>query len=215
MRKTIVATVILGLLGGVTLQAQQASQGGQGPQAGLARPAPKPTPRWPDGRVSFSGTPDDVGNWEGPANASIFFNVVDGKKVTPAASLSTNKSVDEIPFQPGMRKLYDSRWDQAEDPHTRCKPSGGSRFWHTPYGIEIVDLPGVIGGKEPQCAIKRGGLRCHGPASRQAVRVSGDEHCGADFLHDFRNFLDAFPAGHWVIHVFNLQWGISNGVRLH
>jgi len=34
-----------------------------------------------------------------------------------------------------------SRWDQAADPHTRCKPSGGSRFWHTPYGIEIVDLP--------------------------------------------------------------------------
>ena len=44
-----------------------------------------------------------------------------------------------IPFRPGMRALYDSRWDQAEDPHTRCKPSGGSRFWHTPYGIEIVD----------------------------------------------------------------------------
>ncbi len=40
-----------------------------------------------------------------------------------------------------MRALYDSRWDQAADPHTRCKPSGGSRFWHTPYGIEIVDLP--------------------------------------------------------------------------
>ncbi len=40
-----------------------------------------------------------------------------------------------------MRELYDSRWDQAADPHTRCKPSGGSRFWHTPYGIEIVELP--------------------------------------------------------------------------
>jgi hypothetical protein len=40
-----------------------------------------------------------------------------------------------------MKELYMSRYDQSQDPHTRCKPSGGSRFWHTPYGIEIVDLP--------------------------------------------------------------------------
>src|SRR5262245_18505766 len=141
MRKLTVGTVVLGLLAGVALNAQQPppAQGGQARPP--ARPAPKPAPRWPDGRPSFTGSPTDVGNWEGPANASIFFNIVDGKKVTPAPSLPTNKTVDEIPFKEGMRKLYDSRWDQAEDPHTRCKPSGGSRFWHTPYGIEIVDLP--------------------------------------------------------------------------
>ena len=73
----------------------------------------QPAPRWPDGRISFSGTPEDIGNWEGPANASIFFNIVNGKKVAPAASLPTNPTVDEIPFKPGMRELYDSRWDQA------------------------------------------------------------------------------------------------------
>ena len=101
----------------------------------------KPAPRWPDGRVSFTGSPDDVGNWDGPANASIFFNIIDGKKVTPNSSLPSNITVDEVPFKPGVRELYDSRWDQADDPHTRCKPSGGSRFWHTPYGIEIVELP--------------------------------------------------------------------------
>jgi hypothetical protein len=113
----------------------------QGQEEGGEAAAPAPAPRWPDGRVSFSGTPEDVGNWEGPANASIFFNFVDGKKVTPRASLPTNKTIDEIPFKPGMKELYLSREDQAEDPHTRCKPSGGSRLWHTPYGIEIVDLP--------------------------------------------------------------------------
>src|SRR3954451_18376254 len=72
------------------------------PAAGQKRAAPKPTPRWPDGRVSFSGSPDDVGNWEGPANASLFFDIKDGKKVTPQASLTTNKTVDEIPFKPGF-----------------------------------------------------------------------------------------------------------------
>lgn len=102
---------------------------------------PPPAPRWPDGRISFTGTPDKVGNWEGPANASIFFDIVKGEKVTPAPSLPTNKTVDEIPFKPGFRETYLSRASQALDPHTRCKPSGGARFWHTPYGIEILDLP--------------------------------------------------------------------------
>jgi hypothetical protein len=113
---------------------------GQPPGAGSQEP-PRPAPRWPDGRISLSGTPDEPGNWEGSANATLFFDIVKGKKVTPASSLPTNKTVDEIPFLPGFKEKYLSRASQAEDPHTRCKPSGGSRFWHTPYGIEIIDLP--------------------------------------------------------------------------
>ncbi len=130
------------------LHGQQAA-----PPGGAQRPARarRQHPRRA-GRTAASvspARPKDVGNWDGPANASIFFNIVDGKKVTPAASLPTNKTVDEIPFKPGVRALYDSRGDQADDPHTRCKPSGGSRFWHTPYGIEIVDLPETQGSDLP------------------------------------------------------------------
>lgn len=131
----VVLSMSLALTAAVSVDAQ-APPPGQG-----QKPPPGPTPRWPDGRVSFTGTPDDIGNWEGPANASIFFDIKDGKKVTPAASLPTNKTVDEIPFKPGFKEQYLSRESQAEDPHTRCKPSGGSRFWHTPYGVEILDLP--------------------------------------------------------------------------
>src|SRR6478735_12327830 len=101
MKKLAIGTVALGLLAGLVVQAQQAAPQQPQAQAPARRPAPppsRPAPRWPDGRVSFSGSPADVGNWEGPANASIFFNFVDGKKVTPAASLPTNKSVNEIPF---------------------------------------------------------------------------------------------------------------------
>ena len=140
MRNRRIGTIALGLVVVAAVNGAQPPAPAQG-QAAPRRAATPPAPRWPDGRVSFSGSPKDVGNWEGPANASIFFNISDGKKVVPAPSLPTNKTVDEIPFAPGMRKLYDSRWDQAGDPHTRCKPSGGSRFWHTPYGIEIVDSP--------------------------------------------------------------------------
>ena len=141
MKKLAISSVVLGLIAGSVAQGQQASPPGARRGGGPAAPAPAPAPRWPDGRISFTGSLQDVGNWAGPADASIFFNIVEGRKVTPRSSLSTNKTVDEIPFRPGMRELYDSRWDQAADPHTRCKPSGGSRFWHTPYGIEIVDLP--------------------------------------------------------------------------
>lgn len=144
MKKAIIGVVALAIAGMAGSAQQPGPAGaapGAGPQARPPAPPAPPAPRWPDGRISFSGSPDDVGNWEGPANASIFFNVVQGRRVTPAPSLPTNKNVEDIPFRPGMRELYLSREDQAEDPHTRCKPSGGSRFWHTPYGIEIVDLP--------------------------------------------------------------------------
>ena len=135
---SVALSVSLALAAAVSV-AQDAPPGAPAP--GQKRPPPKPTPRWPDGRVSFTGSPDDVGNWEGPANATLFFDFKDGKKVTPQASLPTNKTVNEIPFKPGFKEQYLSRESQAEDPHTRCKPSGGSRFWHTPYGVEIVDLP--------------------------------------------------------------------------
>lgn len=140
MKRVLIGAIALVVAATVVYSAQQTGAG-PGQQARPPAPPAPPAPRWPDGRISFTGTPDAVGNWEGPANASIFFNMVQGRRVTPASSLPTNMNVEDIPFKPGMRELYLSREDQAEDPHTRCKPSGGSRFWHTPYGIEIIDLP--------------------------------------------------------------------------
>lgn len=137
MRNLVIGTIALGLASSAVVQARQEQRRPRPRRGPLRHPR---LPRWPDGRISFSGSPTNVGNWEGPANASIFFNMVNGKLVKPQPSLPTNKTVDEIPFKPGMRALYDSRADQAEDPHTRCKPSGGWRFWHAPYGIEIVEF---------------------------------------------------------------------------
>jgi hypothetical protein len=132
MKIIVPVGLALGLVLGLAASAQEEQQEQKQVRA---------APRWPDGRVSFSGTPGEPGNWEGPANATLFFDIVKGKKVVPAASLPTNMTVDEVPFLPGMKEQYLSRASQAQDPHTRCKPSGGSRFWHTPYGIEIIDLP--------------------------------------------------------------------------
>ncbi len=103
----------------------------------------RPAPHWPDGTISFTGPPGEVGNWDGRAGATLANNVMKGALDNPKYNLPTNLSIDRVPFQPWARKLYDYR--QAtftkDDPHTRCMPSGGARMFHTPYGFEILQLP--------------------------------------------------------------------------
>ena len=104
------------------------------------RPA-RPTPHWPDGRVNLGPLPGEKGVWEGNAGATLATNErgIDN----PLLNLPTNLKVSEVPFQPWARALYAYRQANTtkDDPHTRCKPSGGPRLFHTPYGFEFVDVP--------------------------------------------------------------------------
>src|ERR1044071_3355592 len=68
----VVLSLSLALTAAVSVEAQ--APPGAPPRQGQQRPPPAPTPHWPDGRVSFQGTAEDVGNWEGPANATLFFD---------------------------------------------------------------------------------------------------------------------------------------------
>jgi hypothetical protein len=115
------------------------SQGPSPPPPADARPAP----RWPDGTISFTGTPGEIGNWDGRPGSTLANNVFEDALDVSEFNLPTNLSIDEVPFQPWAREVYDRR--QAtftkDDPHTRCKPSGGPRMFHTPYGFEILQLP--------------------------------------------------------------------------
>ena len=56
-----------------------------------------------------------------------------------------NLKIEDVPFQDWSRALYESRRanNTADDPHVRCKSSGGPRLFHTPYGFEIVDIPEI------------------------------------------------------------------------
>jgi hypothetical protein len=105
-------------------------------------PAAKPIPRMADGTVSFAGANGDVGNWQGPAGTSLANNVYRDALERSRFNLPTNLSVDDVPFRPWARELYDYRQETftKNDPHTRCKPSGGARLFHTPYGFEILQL---------------------------------------------------------------------------
>ena len=92
---------------------------GRGRQAGPAKPAPRGT----DGRVLLGGaTPKEKGVW------------------LPGAVVSNPLGLKDAPFQPWAKALLEDRKNNELEPHTRCKPSGVTRQFLTPYGDEIVEL---------------------------------------------------------------------------
>src|SRR5262245_29639539 len=105
----------------------------------------RPAPRTADGRISFSGTPGDVGNWEGSTanGAELIYPTPEDDPRNGTDALPTNLSVERVPFQPWARALFEYRQRTylKDEPHVRCKPSGVARLFHTPYGLELLDLP--------------------------------------------------------------------------
>ncbi len=99
-------------------------RGGRGGRGG-GGPPPGPAPRDASGRVILDGTTSTtVGVW------TPNFGISD-----PVAPYET------VPFQPWAKALYDSRQVHELEPHARCKASGASRQFLTPYGVEFVEIP--------------------------------------------------------------------------
>jgi hypothetical protein len=106
-------TMALLISGSVLAQAPGANQ----PPAG-------PAPVNADGRVLLGGaTPADKGVW------TPVFGILD-----PIAN------PDEIQMKPWARSLYAARQIHELEPHARCKASGMSRQFLTPYGVEFVEM---------------------------------------------------------------------------
>ena len=97
-----------------------AQPAGRGRQAG----PPQPPPRNAAGRVLLGGaTPKQKnGVW------------------LPGGTPVTQANMKEIPWQPWARGVVADRDANELEPHTRCKPSGVTRPFLTPYGVEIVEL---------------------------------------------------------------------------
>jgi hypothetical protein len=109
----------------VDLAAQGRGGGRGGGAAAPAAPPAAPTPRGPDGKPILGSVPgQQVGGW--------------GAGVT---TLPRGVKLDDIPFQPWARAVYDMRQIDQFEPHTRCKASGVSRQFSTPYGTEFVEVP--------------------------------------------------------------------------
>lgn len=104
---------------------------------------PRPAPHWPDGRLNLGAPPGETGLW---APAGIVQVSVNPKSVNRAGAnthLPNNIKIEDVPFQPWARALHEAREAafESDEPHTRCKPSGGPREFITPYGVEFVDMP--------------------------------------------------------------------------
>jgi hypothetical protein len=90
--------------------------------------APKPAPKFPDGTPNLGITPEERGLWLPLDRGDL------GRRATLAP-------VDQIPFQPWAKALYEDRQIHELEPHTRCHPSGVSRQFQTPYGVDFVHMP--------------------------------------------------------------------------
>jgi hypothetical protein len=116
--------------GGDQGEAGQGGAGGRGGRGGRgggrqAGPPAGPAPRNAEGRVLLNGaTIKDVGVW------TPNFGIRD-----PLAP------PDRVPYQDWSLALYEDRQAHELEPHTRCKASGVSRQFMTPYGVEFVELP--------------------------------------------------------------------------
>ena len=133
-KKTLVAVAAavalsLGVVASLS-QAQQQQQGkggGGGKGKGKAAAPAGPTPRTADGKVIFDcETPGKNGVWTPQIGIT-----------EPAAKL------ENVPFLPWAKAVYDNRQKNELEPHTRCKPSGVARQFMTPYGVEFTDLPEI------------------------------------------------------------------------
>jgi hypothetical protein len=165
---------------GAPAGAKGGGRGGRGKNAGPARP----TPHWPDGHVNLGPLPGEKGVWEGGAGATLATNI-NGGLDNPARNLPTNLKISEVPFQPWARAMYDFRQASTtkDDPHVRCKPSGGPRMFHTPYGFEIIDMPEVK-------RVYFAGVG--GPHTWRVIYMDGREH-----PKDWDPSFAGHSVGHW------------------
>jgi hypothetical protein len=101
---------------------------------------PRPAPRWPDGRVNLGPVPGAAGLWSG--NGRLVRNP-GSYEPNNAGNRNARIHIDDVPLQDWARALVDFNHANflKDEPHTRCKPSGGPRQLVTPYGFEIVDIP--------------------------------------------------------------------------
>jgi hypothetical protein len=119
----------------------------QNPQRGATPPRgttpPRPTPRLPDGRVNLGAPPGETGLWAPAGIVQVSVNPNSVNRAGTNTHLPNNIKLEDVPFQPWARALHEAREKafESDEPHTRCKPSGGPREFITPYGVEFVEMP--------------------------------------------------------------------------
>src|SRR5215475_4440210 len=124
------------------LSAQNPQRGGGQPQRGAAPPS-RPTPRWPDGKLNLGAPPGEKGLWAPAGIVQVSVNPNSVNRAGANTHLPNNIKLEDVPFQPWARALHAARQAafESDEPHNRCKASGGARQFITPYGVEFVEMP--------------------------------------------------------------------------
>ena len=132
-RLIIITVLALSLFAISPLAAQNPERGG-GQRGG----PPRPTPRWPDGRLNLGAPPDEKGIWAPAGIVQLAVNPNAVNRAGATTHLPNNIKIEDVPFQPWARALHEAREAayESDEPHTRCKISGGPRQFITPYGVE-------------------------------------------------------------------------------
>jgi hypothetical protein len=119
-------------------------------RGGAPAAPPRPTPRWPDGRINLGPIPGELGLWEvGPTAQPLTrpdvaedFGLFAADMREPTDPfLAAKPKLSQVPFQPWARALFADRVQHRREPYTRCKPSGGARQVATAYGTQLLEVP--------------------------------------------------------------------------
>lgn len=104
---------------------------------------PRPTPRWPDGKIALGATPGSGdGYWGYPDETAL---VEDGVNVSfdrYGQLANINDAARVAPMQDWALALYRHRQqrDLQDDPmYLNCKPPGGPRQYQSNLGIKLVE----------------------------------------------------------------------------
>jgi hypothetical protein len=102
-----------------------------------------PVPRLPDGRINLGPPTGQAGLWAPGGIVQLAINPNSVNRANPATHFPNKIRIEDVPFQPWAKALHAVRQanSEADEPHTRCKVSGGARQFITPYGVEFLDMP--------------------------------------------------------------------------
>ena len=136
MRRNFAIGIALAIVVSLPMLSNAQAPAGRGRGAATAKPEPPagPPPRFKDGTINLDAVAGQKGFW----------NAFNGQLVGKTGNaLPTNLEVADVPFRPWAKALYEYRRfrNGLDDPHSRCQPAGGLRFWNAPNGTEFIQDP--------------------------------------------------------------------------
>ena len=102
----------------------------------------EPAPRWADGQVRFGPPPGEAGFWGRASAVGLVESTGVEIAMNDDAILLNIADADRVaPFRPWAKALYEYRQRNLlrDDPLTRCLPPGGTRHFHSAYGLQFVE----------------------------------------------------------------------------